>query len=172
MNSAIEIDNIFGSKTKKAGSSKDKSKSISVPDSKTIPAINSSTPAKISKKTKKKNKNKIKKDTEVKSISKDKETDNKNKDTSDLASNAEQESSVIVVDASGHANDSKLDAKKNKQTTNSQKFNDDDGFSDSRGLRNGRKTVDTLRVFYFDELKIGEGEGDTELCPFDCDCCY
>ena len=34
-----------------------------------------------------------------------------------------------------------------------------------------RKYVDNLPVFTEDELKIGKG-GDTEDCPFDCNCCF
>ncbi|KAJ1720450.1 hypothetical protein LPJ53_004919 [Coemansia erecta] len=48
---------------------------------------------------------------------------------------------------------------------------DDDIFSDSRG-KNSKYTDDGMRVFYLDDLHIGEGEGDTELCPFDCKCCF
>ncbi|KAJ2077977.1 hypothetical protein H4R24_004793 [Coemansia sp. RSA 988] len=47
----------------------------------------------------------------------------------------------------------------------------DDSFADSRG-KNSKYTEDGLRVFYMDDLRIGEGEGDSELCPFDCQCCY
>ncbi|KAJ2514726.1 hypothetical protein GGI11_000848 [Coemansia sp. RSA 2049] len=47
----------------------------------------------------------------------------------------------------------------------------DDGFADSRG-KSSKYTEDGLRVFYMDDLRIGEGEGDTELCPFDCNCCF
>ncbi|KAJ1963717.1 hypothetical protein GGI12_001879 [Dipsacomyces acuminosporus] len=47
----------------------------------------------------------------------------------------------------------------------------DDNFADSRG-KQSKYTDDGLRVFYMDDLHIGEGEGDTELCPFDCDCCF
>ncbi|KAJ1844642.1 hypothetical protein LPJ73_005103 [Coemansia sp. RSA 2703] len=48
---------------------------------------------------------------------------------------------------------------------------DDDSFADSRG-KNSKYTDDGMRVFYMDDLHIGEGEGDTELCPFDCKCCF
>ncbi|KAJ2448847.1 hypothetical protein EV183_005216 [Coemansia sp. RSA 2336] len=47
----------------------------------------------------------------------------------------------------------------------------DDDFADSRG-KNSKYTDDGLRVFYMEDLKIGQGEGDTELCPFDCQCCF
>ncbi|EKX72119.1 conserved hypothetical protein [Theileria equi strain WA] len=35
----------------------------------------------------------------------------------------------------------------------------------------GRPTIDNLPVYTMEELNIGKG-GDTELCPFDCDCCF
>ncbi|KAJ1642469.1 hypothetical protein J3B02_001223 [Coemansia erecta] len=47
----------------------------------------------------------------------------------------------------------------------------DDNFGDSRGQKS-KYTEDGLRVFYMDDLRIGEGEGDTEQCPFDCNCCF
>ncbi|KAI8318663.1 DUF1764-domain-containing protein, partial [Martensiomyces pterosporus] len=47
----------------------------------------------------------------------------------------------------------------------------DDDFADSRG-KNSKYTDDGLRVFYMEDLHIGEGEGDTDQCPFDCDCCF
>ncbi|KAI8621438.1 hypothetical protein BC830DRAFT_1077155 [Chytriomyces sp. MP71] len=51
---------------------------------------------------------------------------------------------------------------------------DDDGFSDSRGLKKGsrKSTDDGLRVFDNVELQIGAGAGDTPDCPFDCWCCF
>ncbi|KAJ2160588.1 hypothetical protein GGF46_002130 [Coemansia sp. RSA 552] len=47
----------------------------------------------------------------------------------------------------------------------------DDAFADTRG-KNTKYTDDGFRVFYYDDLRIGEGQGDTELCPFECECCY
>ncbi|KAJ1736478.1 hypothetical protein LPJ78_005629 [Coemansia sp. RSA 989] len=47
----------------------------------------------------------------------------------------------------------------------------EDDFGDSRG-KNSKYTDDGLRVFYMEDLKIGQGEGDTDLCPFDCQCCF
>ncbi|KAJ2381894.1 hypothetical protein H4S02_006005 [Coemansia sp. RSA 2611] len=46
-----------------------------------------------------------------------------------------------------------------------------DDFADSRG-KNTKYTEDGLRVYFMDDLRIGEGEGDTESCPFDCQCCF
>eukprot|EP00667_Euglena_gracilis_P024485 EG_transcript_28203 len=47
----------------------------------------------------------------------------------------------------------------------------DDPFSDSRGLKGGRKTVDGLPVYTPEELGLHTGGGNTPLCPFDCECC-
>ncbi|KAJ1860912.1 hypothetical protein LPJ78_005634, partial [Coemansia sp. RSA 989] len=38
----------------------------------------------------------------------------------------------------------------------------EDDFGDSRG-KNSKYTDDGLRVFYMEDLKIGQGEGDTDL---------
>ncbi|KAJ3256804.1 hypothetical protein HDU77_002977 [Chytriomyces hyalinus] len=50
----------------------------------------------------------------------------------------------------------------------------DDGFADSRGLKSGsrKSTDDGLRVFDNVELQIGNGNGDTPQCPFECWCCF
>ena len=57
-----------------------------------------------------------------------------------------------------------------------------DDFADIRGTKKrkqssfvllivtGKRTEDGLALYKEDELRIGQG-GDTELCPFDCDCC-
>jgi hypothetical protein len=29
-----------------------------------------------------------------------------------------------------------------------------------------------MPIYSADALKIGQGKGDTPLCPFDCECCY
>lgn len=61
-------------------------------------------------------------------------------------------------------------------TTASQKFAhikpvDDDVFGETRS--NARlKTDDGFQIYTDKELKIGEGEGDTKDCPFDCWCCF
>lgn len=49
---------------------------------------------------------------------------------------------------------------------------DDDQFADSRGEKRKRKTVDGLKVYTEEELGLNNGGGDTELCPFDCNCCF
>ena len=48
-----------------------------------------------------------------------------------------------------------------------------DDFSDSRGLKGGKRrfTEDGFPIYSLDELGIGRG-GDTDACPFDCECCY
>ncbi|KAL8287678.1 hypothetical protein RQP46_003536 [Phenoliferia psychrophenolica] len=47
---------------------------------------------------------------------------------------------------------------------------EESNFMDSRGT-NRRRTDDGLAIYDIAELKIGLG-GDTELCPFDCECCF
>ncbi|TNV75376.1 hypothetical protein FGO68_gene3754 [Halteria grandinella] len=38
--------------------------------------------------------------------------------------------------------------------------------------KSGRKmTEDGYKIYSLDELNVGKG-GDTEQCPFDCECCY
>lgn len=51
--------------------------------------------------------------------------------------------------------------------------NIDSDFFDSRGLRRKTRalTEDGLPIFTPKELKIGLG-GGTDLCPFDCNCCF
>jgi hypothetical protein len=48
------------------------------------------------------------------------------------------------------------------------------GSSPSKHTTSGprRRTEEGFRIFTVDELRIGQGEGDTPLCPFDCDCCF
>ncbi|CDU22589.1 uncharacterized protein SPSC_01219 [Sporisorium scitamineum] len=63
------------------------------------------------------------------------------------------------------------------KTTSTLLQKDDDDvqeFIDSRGTSGDRRkrTVDGLRIFTVEELRLGEqGAGETSLCPFDCDCC-
>eukprot|EP00035_Acanthoeca_spectabilis_P004509 m.104490 g.104490 ORF g.104490 m.104490 type:complete len:409 (+) comp12610_c0_seq1:50-1276(+) len=60
-------------------------------------------------------------------------------------------------------------------STNTQALamNDDDGFFDSRGRKSKRKfTPEGFPVYTEDELKISEDAGTTDLCPFDCQCCF
>ncbi|KAJ1938134.1 hypothetical protein EC988_007681 [Linderina pennispora] len=73
----------------------------------------------------------------------------------------DKKKAVQVVDATATA----------KPIVPHQKKPADDLFGDSRGA-NSKYTDDGMRVFYMDDLRIGEGEGDTDLCPFECDCCF
>lgn len=49
----------------------------------------------------------------------------------------------------------------------------DDDFNDSKGEKGGKRryTEDGFPIYTLDELKIGRG-GDTDDCPFDCNCCF
>jgi len=40
------------------------------------------------------------------------------------------------------------------------------------GNRKQKTTEEGFKIYTVDELKIGQGEGDTDLCPFDCNCCF
>lgn len=53
------------------------------------------------------------------------------------------------------------------------KSDDDSDFFDSRGRKRKARplTEDGLPIYTTKELRIGLG-GDTDLCPFDCNCCY
>ena len=46
-----------------------------------------------------------------------------------------------------------------------------DNFNDSRGIQSVKRTEEGYRIYTAKELNIGKG-GDSELCPFDCSCCY
>jgi len=47
----------------------------------------------------------------------------------------------------------------------------DDIFGENTGAR--KRTVDGLVIYSEDELGLSKkGGGDTDLCPFDCDCCF
>ncbi|GAA5832930.1 hypothetical protein JCM5353_003307 [Sporobolomyces roseus] len=61
--------------------------------------------------------------------------------------------------------------KKAKDLTEEERkaIEEEKAFMDSRGTR--KKTEDGLPIYDTSELKIGLG-GDTELCPFDCECCF
>ncbi|KYQ93596.1 hypothetical protein DLAC_04969 [Tieghemostelium lacteum] len=66
------------------------------------------------------------------------------------------------------------ETKEKLEKSKKRKLELEDDFFDSRGLNiKDRKYVDGLPVFTEEELGLdtaGEG-GDTELCPFDCQCC-
>jgi hypothetical protein len=49
---------------------------------------------------------------------------------------------------------------------------DDAAFADSRGTSRKRKTIDGLKIYTEEELGLNNGGGDTDLCPFDCTCCF
>ncbi|EOB12653.1 hypothetical protein NBO_386g0010 [Nosema bombycis CQ1] len=65
------------------------------------------------------------------------------------------------------------DIEKNKKNTYKQTKTEDLDEDDLKYLTNksDRKFIDGLPIYTVEELKIGKG-GDTEDCPFDCDCCY
>ena len=50
---------------------------------------------------------------------------------------------------------------------------DEDRFADTRGLKSKTRemTDDGFYIYSDAEMKVGQG-GDTDQCPFDCDCCF
>jgi len=57
-----------------------------------------------------------------------------------------------------------------KWKRNGKELEGNDGFTDSRGTKTSQYTEDGLPIFTVQDLNIGKGE-DTNLCPFDCNCC-
>lgn len=47
-----------------------------------------------------------------------------------------------------------------------------DDLLDPNAKKKGRKYVDGLPVYTYEELGISAESGGTPLCPFDCDCCH
>ncbi|KAG2373294.1 hypothetical protein C9374_012283 [Naegleria lovaniensis] len=64
----------------------------------------------------------------------------------------------------------KASAASSSSSTSDDLFESNEEFANQK-KRSGRKTIDGLAVYSTDELKIGKG-GNTDLCPFDCDCCF
>jgi hypothetical protein len=48
------------------------------------------------------------------------------------------------------------------------------GKNDLFGLQEAerKRTEEGWRIYTEEELKLNKKGGDTDLCPFDCDCCY
>lgn len=49
--------------------------------------------------------------------------------------------------------------------------NKDDLFGGDSG-KNRKRTEEGYAIYTEEELRLGGNGGDTELCPFDCDCCF
>lgn len=43
--------------------------------------------------------------------------------------------------------------------------------ADQKSGKQRRVTEDGFKIYTLEELGVGKG-GDTDLCPFDCDCCF
>ncbi|ODQ50644.1 DUF1764-domain-containing protein [Saitoella complicata NRRL Y-17804] len=72
---------------------------------------------------------------------------------------------VIVADFSSTA------TKPSKSSTSTSAPDDD--FANSRGASNVKRTEEGFRVYDEDFLKMNiPGSGETEDCPFECECCY
>ncbi|GFE55591.1 DUF1764 family protein, putative [Babesia ovis] len=60
----------------------------------------------------------------------------------------------------------------NKSSSPSRKNKENESYARAPISGSARKrTEDNLPIYTVEELNIGNG-GGTELCPFDCDCCY
>ena len=82
--------------------------------------------------------------------------------------------------ASGKGSDKKVVGKSDSiatpgksKTSNQDKGSSNDPFSLQQKVKDKSQdfTEEGWRIYTPDELNIGKG-GDTELCPFDCDCCF
>ena len=84
----------------------------------------------------------------------------------------ENENSVIHGTAYDPKNDDKFPANSTTSATTPSTVNDSD-FFDSRGLKRKTRalTDDGYPIYSPKELKIGMG-GGTDLCPFECNCCF
>lgn len=65
------------------------------------------------------------------------------------------------------------DKTKNKDRSKHGEKSNKTDTDDSKYVMNkeSRKFIDGLPIYSLEELNIGQG-GDTEDCPFECDCCY
>ena len=70
-------------------------------------------------------------------------------------------------DAGATAQSRPLHAKKAPEATSNL-----DDLLDPKATKKGRKYVDGLPVYTYEELGISANSGGTPLCPFDCDCCH
>lgn len=48
----------------------------------------------------------------------------------------------------------------------------DDIFGEDVGKGSRKRTEEGYAIYTEDELGFGKKGGDTDLCPFDCDCCF
>ena len=51
------------------------------------------------------------------------------------------------------------------------KMNKQEEKEQKKGNKKVKYTQDGLRIYNTEELGIGKG-GETDQCPFDCDCCF
>jgi hypothetical protein len=73
-------------------------------------------------------------------------------------------------------NQKKQSSSKEKQQVAKSKQNEkadkeDDDFAQMRGPQKRKKTTEGFHIYTVEELNIGKG-GNTDLCPFDCNCCF
>ncbi|KAH9821663.1 hypothetical protein DFH28DRAFT_527791 [Melampsora americana] len=97
-----------------------------------------------------------------------KETEEKDKDLGEVEEIIDPSINILKISNQTGGIDSKISG----SSSGSKKILLDDdelAFRDSRGTR--AKTDDGLPIYSVEELNIGLG-GDTEACPFDCDCCF
>lgn len=58
-----------------------------------------------------------------------------------------------------------------KEECKKKPFQDDMGFTKEGYAKKLKYTEEGYRIYTSEELKLGQG-GGTDLCPFDCDCCF
>ncbi|BAM39123.1 uncharacterized protein TOT_010001188 [Theileria orientalis strain Shintoku] len=81
-----------------------------------------------------------------------------------------------TLKTTSHTNTSKASTKPSTKSIVKEKSKGKRGKTEEYCTVNGdsarrRTTVDNLPIYTMEELNIGKG-GGTELCPFDCNCCF
>lgn len=106
----------------------------------------------------------------VSTVSSSADDDQNQSEYSDVFDSVTEDESVELV--KGTPYDPTRDDFIPKTTNNTASISSDD-FFDSRGINRKTRalTEDGLPIFTPKELKIGLG-GGTDLCPFDCNCCF
>ncbi|KAI9595267.1 hypothetical protein BDF19DRAFT_82501 [Syncephalis fuscata] len=138
-------------------------------------SVNSATDKTTNKKQRKSKKTKLVQSAQETTISTTATTINSAKSTKSTA----QETVVVFDEPTGEKSRQEEKLRKRKRvnagtgitTTTTATSTMDDAFADTRGSQSSRYTEDGLPIYDAKLLRIGEG-GDTDQCPFDCECCF